>query len=288
MARQKGPIPPRRRGGPDPFGHRPGAPLNREASYAPPHTFGDPAANEQGIQKTRASPERSGNRTGFFGPFGDTPMGSSLGGSTIGGSPLPIAPEPVRPSANGQPNTEPAPMYRAREVLEPAAGAQVFVPRSAPVHETQDGQLHYVRPPSPDPASTTGQAVVVTRSESSPAMQVVLLQLHSLIVAFEEVERYDVHLRHNKRPPALWVDDAQYLQDVKGLLHELRRLNGMLEAAKAPDPAKVDETGGAIAYAAKRIPTARTIRSAKGWATSYWDLSGPFSTSSASAATLDK
>jgi hypothetical protein len=84
-------------------------------------------------------------------------------------------------------------------------------------------------------------------------MQVVLLQLHSLMVAFEEVEGYDVHLHHNKRPPALWVDDAQYLQDVKELLHELRRLNGLLEAAKAPDPAKIDEAGGAIAYAAKRI-----------------------------------
>jgi hypothetical protein len=59
MARQKGPIPPRRRGGPDPFGHRPGAPLNREASYAPPHTFGDPAANEQGIQKPVPPPNEA-------------------------------------------------------------------------------------------------------------------------------------------------------------------------------------------------------------------------------------
>ena len=49
------------------------------------------------------------------------------------------------------------------------------------------------------------------------------------------------------------MDDERYLQDVKALLDELRRLNDLLELAKAPDAPTVEQTGSAIAYAAKRI-----------------------------------
>lgn len=95
----------------------------------------------------------------------------------------------------------------------------------------------------------------------------VLVQLRNLIVAFEEVEGYDVRLHHNKRSPALWVDDEHYLQDVKALVHELRRLNDLLTSGKAPDPAKVEETGGAVAYAAKRMSDSAydTIGKGLGW-----------------------
>lgn len=54
-------------------------------------------------------------------------------------------------------------------------------------------------------------------------------------------------------PPPLWKDDADYLTDIKSLLQELRRLNALLEAGKAPDVQKVEESGSAIVYAAKKI-----------------------------------
>lgn len=56
------------------------------------------------------------------------------------------------------------------------------------------------------------------------------MSLRALITVFEEVERYDSLRHHNQPPPALWIDEAEYLRDVKDLVHELRRLNDLLEA----------------------------------------------------------
>lgn len=245
MAKPKAPTPTRRRGGPDPFGYRPGRPLNEEASYAPPHTFGNPGADEPaGADDAPAfGSDAFSSRLLDSGPIEP----ASSGSTPIGGAPLPIAPEPV-----------PTTTLDDMQLVATGTVASQVGNRPAsrvPVHETQDGQRHYVgRPPAPDPAVTTGPALIAeSGNEVSPAKQVVLIQLHSLIVALEEVEGYDVRLHHNKRPPALWVDDEQYLQDVKALLHELRRLNDLLESARAPDTAKVEETGDAIVHAARRI-----------------------------------
>jgi hypothetical protein len=49
-----------------------------------------------------------------------------------------------------------------------------------------------------------------------------------LIAAFEEVEGFEPLRRHNRPPPALWMDDESYFQDVNALLGELRRLNDLL------------------------------------------------------------
>jgi hypothetical protein len=133
------------------------------------------------------------------------------------------------------------------------------------------------QPPALDPAVVRGPVVVDDRLEvratsskapieissilqspppsntSIPIREMAVIQLQSLIAAFQEVEDYDPRLHHNGARPALWTENKDYLSDVKALLHELRRLNELLASRNTPDPAKIEKTGGAIADAAKRI-----------------------------------
>jgi hypothetical protein len=81
--------------------------------------------------------------------------------------------------------------------------------------------------------------------------QVTLFQLRGLIATFQEVEEYGPRRHGNRMPPPLWVGDDNYLQDVKSLLHELRRLNDLLEGAA--DAAKIEKTGSMVASLAEKV-----------------------------------
>jgi hypothetical protein len=54
-----------------------------------------------------------------------------------------------------------------------------------------------------------------------------------IIFVLEEALQYDPAKQYNHSPPELWIDDAEYLQEIRKLVEELRRLNTLLEAATA-------------------------------------------------------
>jgi hypothetical protein len=72
-----------------------------------------------------------------------------------------------------------------------------------------------------------------------------------LIAAFEEVEGFDPRRGHNGPSPALWIDDADYLQDVKSFLGELRRLNDFL--SRPVDNAKAEQAASLVARATTKF-----------------------------------
>lgn len=102
--------------------------------------------------------------------------------------------------------------------------------------------------------------------------QVALIQLRGLIAAFQEVQDYNPRRHHNQPQPALWVDDKQYLLDVKALVHELRRLNDILESGTAI-PAKVEKSGSLVASLAEKVCHSAADVTGKGLAT-YYDARG--------------
>lgn len=118
------------------------------------------------------------------------------------------------------------------------------------------------QPPPPDPAAVTGQPVVSgydSLNVSEPTFRtfdrgVVTLHVRGLIDAFQEIEEY--HPKRNVPAPPLWKDDKDYLDDIKALTRELRRLNDLLEEGKAPDAAEVKKSESAIVHAATKISDA--------------------------------
>src|SRR5205085_5493969 len=58
----------------------------------------------------------------------------------------------------------------------------------------------------------------------------------ALINAFEEVLNYDPSRHHNRPPPDLRIEDSNYLEEVRILAGELRRLNDLLEKTQINKP----------------------------------------------------
>ncbi len=57
--------------------------------------------------------------------------------------------------------------------------------------------------------------------------------LSKLVIAtIDEALEYDPTRHHNQPPPALWIEEPDYLSGIKQLVGELRRLNLNLEAIK--------------------------------------------------------
>jgi hypothetical protein len=82
------------------------------------------------------------------------------------------------------------------------------------------------RPRSKSTARTqTKQSAIINRVE-------VIRQTNDLIIVLQEVLDYDPVRGHNQSPPVLWSDDPSYLNDVKALVVELRRLNSLMEAKR--------------------------------------------------------
>jgi hypothetical protein len=67
---------------------------------------------------------------------------------------------------------------------------------------------------------------------TTPAIQnreAVLRYSRVIIDALQEAHDYDILRRHNQPPTDLWMDDPAYLQELKNLIAELKRLNDLLE-----------------------------------------------------------
>jgi hypothetical protein len=70
------------------------------------------------------------------------------------------------------------------------------------------------------------------RTAISPFIQnksQIIQQSNVIIFALQETLNYDPARHHNQPPPDLWTDDAAYLQEIKNLVAELKRLNDILE-----------------------------------------------------------
>ncbi|MEA2953976.1 MAG: hypothetical protein QOJ96_3496 [Alphaproteobacteria bacterium] len=67
-----------------------------------------------------------------------------------------------------------------------------------------------------------------------------------IITALEETLDYDPVRHHNHPPPDLWVDNSDYLEELRKLVAELKILNGYLEAAKL-DKAKTHQSATKLA-----------------------------------------
>jgi hypothetical protein len=69
-----------------------------------------------------------------------------------------------------------------------------------------------------------------------------------VITALEEVLSYDSVRHHNQPPPDLWMDDAQYLSELRKLVEELKRLNNLLEKKTLRDKRTREAIQGVAAY----------------------------------------
>jgi hypothetical protein len=81
----------------------------------------------------------------------------------------------------------------------------------------------------------------------------VLRQLAVLVTAFEEVEAYNPNRHHNQPPPALWINDPSYLQDVRSLLDEMRQLNDLLRQAHAKETPKMEKAAGIVSIGTRKF-----------------------------------
>jgi hypothetical protein len=89
---------------------------------------------------------------------------------------------------------------------------------------------------------------------TNPAIQnrEVLLRYSRIIIdALQEAHDYDTLRQHNQPPPDLWIDDETYLQELKNLIAELKRLNDLLER---PRPS-ARETKRAVSGLSKHFDT---------------------------------
>jgi hypothetical protein len=59
--------------------------------------------------------------------------------------------------------------------------------------------------------------------------EAVLRYSRVIINALQEAHDYDSLRQHNQPPPDLWIDDQAYLEELKNLIAELKRLNDLLE-----------------------------------------------------------
>lgn len=70
-----------------------------------------------------------------------------------------------------------------------------------------------------------------------------------IIVALQEALDFDPLLRHNQPPPELRIEDPNYLEAIRSLVAELRRLNDLLESK----PLKNRETSQAVVHLSKHF-----------------------------------
>jgi hypothetical protein len=93
----------------------------------------------------------------------------------------------------------------------------------------------------PKKAATRAKATI-RKKKAAPRIgdkKQVIQYSNIIIVALQEALDYEPARQHNQLPPALYIDDAKYKDDIRELIGELRRLNDLLErnsirAAKVP------------------------------------------------------
>jgi hypothetical protein len=135
------------------------------------------------------------------------------------------------------------------------SGPRAEVDENLRVHIIDGNHRMRVLPGVAEEDFTQPNAIPVARIADGNVRQfdkaVVQLHVRGLIEAFQEVADY--HPQRNVPTPPLWKADQGYLDEIKALIAELRRLNDLLEAGNTPDAKQVGESGSAIAYAAKKI-----------------------------------
>jgi hypothetical protein len=83
------------------------------------------------------------------------------------------------------------------------------------------------------PRSRRSTAKASTRLVIRNREQVVAIS-NIIISSLQEALDYDPARHHNQPPPELRIEDARYLQDIRDLIAELRRLNTLLETSRPP------------------------------------------------------
>jgi hypothetical protein len=79
----------------------------------------------------------------------------------------------------------------------------------------------------------------------------VLSYSRMIIGALEETLTYNPGPHNNNPPPGLWIDDSNYIEELRNLVSELRRLNDLLESRKKP--AGVQKTVASFGNHAERF-----------------------------------
>jgi hypothetical protein len=84
-----------------------------------------------------------------------------------------------------------------------------------------------------------------------------MVQLTVLIETFAEAAEYDPSRHHNRPPPDLWLNNTEYLGDLRALLAEMRRLNDNLEKLAASNgnkaPPETTKEVGIFASAGRKF-----------------------------------
>jgi hypothetical protein len=76
-----------------------------------------------------------------------------------------------------------------------------------------------------------------------------------IIAAVNETLSYDPIRYHNLSPPDLWLNDADYREELRNLVGELRRLNALLENSTTKVSSKKDAVAGVASFARRFIKT---------------------------------
>jgi len=219
-------------------GSRTPALLDPEGTDAPPHNDPVPPQDQVGPVSVGGGASGSPPRGGGFGA-GGYGRGGFGGGFNTGAFNTQTFNAPGLPPSVQTP-AQPPSAGTAPVISSASSGAE---PRS------QDIQL------DSGPGTLSGDTLTFSgRTFRAFNRTLVTLHVRSLIEAFQEIEDY--HPQRNVPPPPLWKDDKEYLDDIKALTRELRRLNDLLEAGKGLEAPEVKKTESAIVHAATKISDA--------------------------------
>jgi hypothetical protein len=115
-----------------------------------------------------------------------------------------------------------------------------------------------ITPEQNESSPDNGSQAATDRAPSSPIVALldfdratVTLHVRGLIEAFQEVQEYNP--QRNVPPPQLWNENEDYLNDIKALVDELRRLNGILESPAPSRPEELQKSTSELAHAARKI-----------------------------------
>jgi hypothetical protein len=111
----------------------------------------------------------------------------------------------------------------ARDQLD-ALAAKSFLPKSQIMRDALHAWLQSEGQSKPV-QSRRGKVIIRNVSQT-------LLYARAIIGAIDEATGYDRLRHHNQPPPALWIDETDYLTALGGLSNELKRLNKNLEEIK--------------------------------------------------------
>jgi hypothetical protein len=112
------------------------------------------------------------------------------------------------------------------ELGEKLAKASSPQPWRAPVLETPKQE-----PKKKEPPSTTPKPPKILGFSQIHRAQIILFS-KIVITSLEDAINYDPKRHHNRPPPDLRIDSEGYLQELRSLVTELKRLNALLESMK--------------------------------------------------------